>query len=126
MKEKSDTEAPSPDWKLKLRYGKTKTPYVHFTALAEGTMKKKENDYGCPIGPAWMGMKTWATDSAESADMIRVIGAKLGFEIPGNVQIYDTEPTRPPRENPFGYDITFTPFTKHKAEHEGAGNTPAS
>lgn len=106
----SETDAPPPDWKLKLRYGKTTTPFVHLTALAQGVMKKNENEFGCPVGPAWMGMKTWATDTAESADMIRVIGSQIGFEVTGAVQIYDTEPVQPPRENPFGYDITFTPF----------------
>ena len=103
-------ENPSPDWKLLLRYGKTKTPYRHFTALAEGSMTKEPNDFSCAIGPAFMGMKTWASDADESADMIRVIGGNIGFEVSGNIQIYETEPEQPPRENPFGYDIKFTPF----------------
>jgi len=55
-----------------------------------------------------MGMKTWATSSGESADMIKVIGQQIGFTVTGNIQIYETEPIQPPREKPFGYDIIFT------------------
>lgn len=73
-------------------------------------MKNSANDFGCPLGAAWMGMKTWATDADESAQMIRVIGRQIGFDVTGDIQIYDTEPVQPPRENPFGYDIKFTPF----------------
>lgn len=110
---KADSEASSPDWKLQLRYGKATTPLRHFTALAEGIMKQSENAFRCPVGSAWMGMKTWASDADESADMIRVIGSQIGFEVTGDIQIYDTEPAEPPRNNPFGYDISFTPFQKN-------------
>jgi hypothetical protein len=111
----AETTPTSTDWKLLLRYGKLKTPFKHFTALAEGVMKKKENDFGCPTGAAWMGMKTWATDTGESTDLIRVIGRQIGFEVTGDIQVYDTEPAQPPREKPFGYEITFTPFQKEGA-----------
>lgn len=57
-----------------------------------------------------MTMKTWASSADESADMVRVIGEKIGFNLTGDTQVYDTEPTQPPRANPFGYDISFTPF----------------
>jgi hypothetical protein len=110
-----ETEATPPDWKLPLRYGKLKTPFKHFTALAEGMMKKEENDFQCPVGSAWMGMKTWASDTDESADMVRVIGGQIGFEVIGDIQIYDTEPAQPPRDNPFGYDISFKPFQNEEA-----------
>jgi len=98
------------DWKLKLRYGRLKTSYEHFTAIAEGVMKAPENPFECPAGSAFMGMKAWAASSGEAADMICVIGKDLGFEVTGDVQIYATEPEQPPRENPHGYDIKFTPF----------------
>jgi hypothetical protein len=55
-------------------------------------------------------MKTWATSSDESGDMIRVIGEQIGFTITGRILIYETEPSEPPKENPFGYDIKFQPF----------------
>ena len=42
--------------------------------------------------------------------MIEVIGRNIGFEVTGETLIYDTEAMQPPRKNPFGYDIKFTPF----------------
>jgi len=99
------------DWKLKLRYGKLHTPYKHFTAFAEGRMGKESSGFQCPLGPAWMAMKMWATDADESGDMIQVIGRQIGFTVTGRIKIYDTEPIEPPRDKPFGYDISFTPFT---------------
>jgi len=58
-------------------------------------------------------MKTWAADSDESADMIKVIGAQIGFFVDGEIQIYDSEPSEPPAENPFGYDISFSPHDEN-------------
>ncbi|MCG8600544.1 MAG: hypothetical protein MI807_10415 [Verrucomicrobiales bacterium] len=108
-----------PDWKLKLRYGQITTDLQHLTALAEGRMVKPDNDFACPVGPAWMAMKTWAADTDESADMIRVIGNQIGFEVTGKVEIFATEPERPPTEKPTGYDINFTPFGDDDANAEG-------
>jgi len=107
----SNQDQYSSDWKLKLRYGKLHTPYKHFTAFAEGRMEKESSAFECPLGPAWMAMKMWATDADESGDMIQVIGGQIGFTVTGKIEIYDTEPTQPPRDKPFGYDISFTPFT---------------
>lgn len=106
-----ETDQPDKDWKLQLRYGKLKTPYKHYTVLAEGEVKELLNDFSCPPGKAFMGMKTWASSADESADMIRVIGEDIGFTVTGRIYIYDTEPTPPPRDNPYGYDVGFTPFT---------------
>jgi hypothetical protein len=55
-------------------------------------------------------MKTWASSIDESADMIRVIGKQIGFTVTGDIQIYETEPAKPPGDKPNGYDINFTPF----------------
>jgi hypothetical protein len=98
------------DWKLKLRYGKLTTPFVQFTALAEGIVGNLTDGFSCRPGPAFMGMKTWASSIDESADMMRVIGRQIGFTVTGDIQIYETEPMRPPGEKPSGYDIVFTPF----------------
>lgn len=57
-----------------------------------------------------MGMKVWATDNEESADMIELIGKQIGFTISGKIEVFDTEPVNPPKEKPYGYDITFTPY----------------
>ena len=98
------------DWKLKLRYGKLETPFSHFTVLAEGRMTNVDNDFDCPIGDAWMIIKTWATDADESGHMLQVIGEKIGFHTTGKIEVYETDPAEPPRDNPFGYAINFTPF----------------
>jgi hypothetical protein len=98
------------NWKLKLRYGKEATPYKHFTALGDGIVGELVDGFDCPQGPAIMAIKVWATDADESADMLRVIGGQIGFEAIGEIQIYETEPEQPPKDNPFGYDINFTPY----------------
>ena len=101
------------DWKLKLRYGKVKTPYTHYThytAIGDGVIEELNQEYECPKGKAFMSIKTWATDTEESADMLRVIGNQIGFKASGKVEIYVTEAEQPPKENPFGYDIKFTPY----------------
>jgi hypothetical protein len=105
------SEQPSdPTWKLKLRYGRTATPYSHFTVIAEGTVGDLAPGFSCPRGPAFMGMKTWALSLDESADMMSAISRQVGFRITGSIEVFVTEPQEPPRDKPFGYDITFTPF----------------
>ena len=103
-------EASEKDWKLKLRYGKLHTPYKHITVIAEGIAGELEDGFDCPPGNAFMSMKTWASSDEEAADMIQVIGNQIGFKVTGNIQLFDTEPNEPPKENPYGYDIKFTPF----------------
>lgn len=103
------------DWKLKLRYGKLTTPFHHYTVIAEGTVGQLAEGFSCPPGSAFMAMKTWASSTDESADMVAVIGRQIGFTVTGDIQIYDTEPVEPPRERPFGYDIQFTPFDPNAA-----------
>lgn len=98
------------DWKLKLRYGKLETPYSHFTVLADGIVEELAEGFKCPKGKAWMAMKTWASSTGESADIIKVIGQQIGFTVTGKTEVYETEPTQPPSENPYGYDINFTPY----------------
>lgn len=98
------------DWKLKLRYGLLKTPFKHFTLIAKGYVEEPIEDFSCPVGNAYMGMKVWALDSNEAYDVIKSVGNHIGFKITGNTEIFETDPVQPPSENPFGYDINFTPF----------------
>ena len=75
-----------------------------------------------------MGMKTWASSEDESADMIQAIGEQIGFTVTGQIQIYETEPMQPPRVDPYGYDIIFTPFdddARRCCTNEVSGQTPA-
>jgi hypothetical protein len=97
-------------WKLKLRYGQLTTPYQHFTAIAEGEVTRPADGFSCSAGPAFMGMKMWASSIDESGDMVQAIGRNIGFLITGRIQIYRTEPTSPPAERPYGYDINFKRF----------------
>ncbi len=104
------TEKSDKSLNAKLRYGKIKTPYQHFTVLAEGIVGNLSDGFSCPPGNAWMAMKVWATSSGESGDMIKIIGEQIGFTVTGRIQVYETEPTQSPKEKPYGYDINFTPF----------------
>lgn len=52
------TDDADKNWKLRLRYGKLKTPYRHYTALAEGEVRGELDGFSYPPGPAFMGMKT--------------------------------------------------------------------
>ena len=100
----------SSDWKLKLRYGKISTPFSHYTILAEGVVDTLQDGFECPKGSAFMAMKSWATNTAEAADVLRYVSSQIGFHINDEIQVFETEPEEPPREKPFGYDINFTPF----------------
>ena len=106
------------DWKLKLRYGQIETDLEHFTAIADGRMTKPGNEFDCPVGPAVMAMKTWAANMTESGDMIRVIGDQIGFVAGTRIEIYKSEPEKPPTEKPTGYDINFTPYTDDSTADE--------
>ncbi len=98
------------DWKLKLRFDKTRTPYHHFTSLADGVVGDLAEGYSCRSGKAWMSMKTWASSTDESAKMIKVIGEQVGFKVIGQIEVFETESEEPPKGNAFGYDIQFTPY----------------
>jgi hypothetical protein len=98
------------NWKLKLHYGKITTPYFHYTLIAEGTAGDLEEGFECRQGKAFMGMKVWASSHDEAFDMIEAIGEQIGFSRMGKIEIFDTEPQEPPKEDPYGYDIKFIPI----------------
>ena len=104
-------EASENDWKLKLRYAKISTPYTHYTIIAEGKVEDELEGFMCPKGNAFMGMKIWAESTEQSVDVFQSISQNIKFKITGKLQIYESEPNEPPKENPSGYDITFTPFS---------------
>ena len=113
------TAEPGKNWKLDLRYGRLKTPFRHYTAIGEGVVGALEDGFACPEGPAFMGMKMWASSSDEAIDMLGAIGRQIGFTLKGRVYVYDTEPIEPPKAGPFGYDISFTPFSEGSPSAEG-------
>ena len=99
------------DWKLKIKQGLLKTPYSHFTLIADGEARNVENDL-CPDGKAMMSLKCWAIDADSAVEMIIGIGGQLGFTTSGRVQIYETEVESPPGEAPYGYDANFVPYNE--------------
>ena len=105
-----DDEGQDKSWKLKLRHGKLKTPFQHFTLLADGVVGDLMEGFSCRPGNAIMGMKVWASSEEEAFDMVRVIGEQIGFAVTGQIQLYETAPDSPPREKPYGYEIRFTPY----------------
>ena len=102
-------DAPEKNWKLKLRYGKLKTP--HLTLIADGIVTAKLMEgFSCRPGRAFMAMKVWASSNEEAFDMAQSIGKQIGFIVTGRIELFTTEPTAPPRANSHGYDIQFTPY----------------
>jgi len=99
------------DWKLKLRYGKLKTEFSHYTVIADGEVMEANSDFESVLGPAMMGIKVWATDSQEAADLTFYVAEQVGFKPTGDMKVYDTEAQEPPGENPRGYDINFTAYS---------------
>ena len=104
------SESHSKTWKLELRYGRLKTTFKHYTVIADGIAGEISGGFSCPEGPAFMGMKLWASDTREVAHMVRLIGRQIGFNVSGKIQVYETEPLKPPKSNPHAYDINFTPY----------------
>jgi hypothetical protein len=95
------------NWKLKLRYGKLRTPYKHFTAITKGTVE--ESSTFSP-GNAFMGIKMWAATYDDAADLVESVARQVCFTITGKIELFDTEPQEPPREDAYGYDVDFTYF----------------
>ena len=86
------------------------TEFRHYTVIAEGVAGQLSGGFVCRPGPAFMGMRAWASSAEESADMVRVIGGQIGFTVTGEIQIFESQPKQAPGVNPSGYDINFTPF----------------
>jgi hypothetical protein len=95
------------DWKLKLRYGKLSTPYKHFTAITKGIVEEA-SDFSS--GSAFMAIKIWVITYDDAADLVESIARQIDFTITGKIEVFDTEPQEPPREDAYGYDVGFTYF----------------
>lgn len=78
--------------------GKLKTPFKHFTAIANEEVVEIVKDFDYKLGKAYMGMKTRASSAVESADMIKVIGKQIRFNVTGNIQVYETESKEPQKK----------------------------
>lgn len=98
---------PGKNWKLELRYGRLRTPFSHFTAIASGRAGDLAEGFTCRPGPAVMAIKLWAESADHAIALTRSIAVRHGFDASGRIQIYQTEPDEPPREHPHGYGISF-------------------
>jgi hypothetical protein len=98
------------DWKLKLRYGKATTPYKHFTVLGPCIVGQLDENFSCPPGNAYVGVKTWATTTDQAAEIFESIGRQIGYEPIDKVEVFTTDAVQPPKDEPYGYDIQFTPY----------------
>ena len=104
------SDDPHPNWKLLLRYGRLDTPYEHFTVLADVQVIEGDADLGSRVGPAWLSMKVWAASADAAAQLVEAIASQVGTELRGNVEVYSSEPTEPPQEEPFAYDPSFVAY----------------
>ena len=99
-----------PNWKLLLRYGRLKTPYEHFTVLADVRVLEGDEELGSGVGPAWLSMKVWAASADDAAEFVGAMAPLLGAEVRGRVEAYSSEPAEPPQDEPFAYDPRFTAY----------------
>ena len=106
------------NWKLRLKYGKEKTNFSHYTLLADGIVGNLLEGFNCQPGRAWMSMKAWSINQDQALDMIRVIGKDIGFTVDGRIELFVTAPEKPPKETPFGYDIRFNPYDEKSTQQE--------
>lgn len=104
----------SDDWKSLYQAGKLNTPYKHFSVIAEGVAGRDTGQYGGKPGPAFLGMRVWASSAEEARDMTRLFAERVGFALKGKIEVYDTEPIEPPRDAPHAYSIKFTPYAARK------------
>ena len=95
-----------------LRYGRLKTPYEHFTVLADVRVIEGDDDLGSQIGPAWLAMKVWAESVDAAADLVAAIAPQVGAEVHGRVEVYSSEPEEPPQDEPFAYDPSFVAYER--------------
>ena len=42
--------------------------------------------------------------------MVSVFSKENGFEVAGKIELFETDAKKPPKENPYGYDIDFTMY----------------
>ena len=86
------------------------TEFTHYTLIADGHVFEPNAEYATDIGPCIMGMKVWAADADQAADMIVVIGKRLGFKADGEL---------PAEDQPFGYDVQFTTYADIEDDDDG-------
>ncbi|QXV64986.1 hypothetical protein INP83_18170 [Mucilaginibacter sp. 21P] len=99
------------NWKLKLRYGKKKTPFSHYTIITPVRITEYIEDFKSGPGTAYLGVKIWATTTDEAIELVQNIGQQTGYEIIGKIEVYDTDPLEPPGDNPYAYGFNFSYYS---------------
>ena len=102
------------NWKSLYQSGKLNTPYKHYSVIVDGVAGARAEEFGGRPGPAFLVMKIWASSTKEAAHMARLFADRAGFELRGKIEVYNTEPSEPPRDQPHAYDIKFTPYDSNK------------
>lgn len=105
-----------PDWKQQLASGEQSTAFTHYALVADGALVKDDAQRGLKAGPCVMSLKVWATGTEQAADMIVSIGDAQGFKIADNVDVYATAPDRAPQDQPYAYDLNFTPYAEDTSD----------
>ena len=96
------------------------TDLTHYTLLCDGRIVQANDEFDTEPGPCIMGMKVWARDAEQAAEMIADIGPRLGFHPDGELQVFVTDPEAPMKDEPFGYDVHFTSYTDEEAEADAS------
>jgi hypothetical protein len=106
--------AAAPDWQLQYQSGQLNTLYKHYSVIADGVLRRGSEEFGWKPGPAFLGMKVWASSTAEAAHMLRLLAKRVEFQLQGKVEVYTTEPSEPARNEPHAYHIKLTPYDSNK------------
>lgn len=86
------------------------TDFTHYSLIADGRLVEDNATFDMEKGPAVIGLKVWAEDTDQAADMIIAFANHQGFKIADRIEVYETEPERPAEDRPYAYNINFTPY----------------
>ena len=96
------------DWKVKLRYGKLKTAFQHYSIIAPVIISEYIEEFEAKPGKAYVSMKVWVAHIDDAFEVIEDVGEQTGFKITGKIEVYETEPDSPPDVSPNVYNVKFS------------------
>jgi len=79
--------------------------FKHYTLISDGYVGDSTTKMH-PFGNAIFGMKVWASNASEAVDIYNQIGEQKGFEIARGIDIFDSKPEEPCRDEAYGYRIS--------------------
>lgn len=98
------------DWKLKLRYGKLKTQFTHYTVIVECEVLEPHENLGSHGERGFFGLKVWAENEDEAAHLTMLVAKHYDLKVGKTFDVFKTDPVQPPGEQPSSYDANFTPY----------------